>query len=212
MESKPVNTKQKQIILIHGMWMSGFTLRSIGNQLVKKGWQLSYFNYSSMFTHFEKNVDDLYTLWNSCERESTHMVGHSLGGLLVLAMIEKYQLTNLPRTIVMGSPVNGSAVAKKLIKYRFGRAMLGKSAQVLVQGRENILQNKIGVITGTMGIGIGHLIQSLPKPHDGVVATTEATLTSAEDSIALPVTHASMLFSRKISTAIDQYLSAGRFG
>jgi len=196
--------------------MNAFTLRFIGSQLSKKGWRVEYYNYSSMFTSFEQNVDGLHAFWLTHSSADTHLVGHSLGGLLVLAMMEKYKLRALPRTVLMGSPVQGSAVAKKMSLSRWGRFLLGESMTALIAGRRNTQNNKIGVIAGNRGIGIGHLIQTLPEPHDGVVAVEEAKL-DAEDQVGppltvLPVTHASMLLSKKVVSAIDRYLSVGRFG
>ena len=205
------STKNNRVILIHGMWMSAFSMRFIGNQLAKKGWEVIYYDYSSMFTDFEQNVDRLYALWQKYKSDDTHLIGHSLGGLLVLAMMNKYHLKNLPRTVLMGCPINGSAVVKKMLPTMIGKAMLGKSALALLAGGEDIQSNRIGVIIGTRGIGMGHMIQRLPKPHDGVVASEEAEFTNAEDRIQLPVTHASMLISRKVSDAIDRYLCSGGF-
>ena len=209
------STNKKQIILIHGMWMNTLSMRFIGRQLTKQGWKVIYYDYSSMFASFEQNVEGLYALWNKTRMNtgalSTHLVGHSLGGLLILTMIKKYQLTDLPRTLLMGSPVNGSAVAKKMLPSKLGKVMLGKSALALTKGAEGGNVNKIGIIVGKRGIGIGHLIQRLPKPHDGVVAIEEAQLQGAEDKIVLPVTHATMLLSKQVADAIDRYLSKGSF-
>lgn len=213
-----IQTKQKTVILIHGMWMSAFHLRFIGRQLTKKGWRVIYYDYSSMFTAFDENIDGLYQLWQKEQSDNTHLVAHSLGGLLILAMMKKYQLKNLPRSILMGSPVNGSSVVKKMLPTWLGKAMLGKSAQTLLVGvAESTAEmlasnhNKFGLILGDKGWGIGHMICRLPAPHDGVVSFAEADTEFAEDIITFPVTHATMLLSNKVAAAIDQYLSAGRF-
>lgn len=205
------NTAHKKVILIHGMWMNTMSMRFIGGQLSKKGWQVIYYNYSSMFETFDKNVAGLYQLWQKHRSAHTHLVAHSLGGLLVLAMIEKHQLKNLPRTVLLSSPVKGSAVAKKMMAFRIGRFFLGKSLDALVKGVQSTADNKIGIIMGNRGIGIGHLIQKLPGPHDGVVANQEASLETAEDKVVFPVTHATMLLSSKVATAIDGYLNEGHF-
>ena len=201
----------KKVILIHGMWMNTLSMRFIGGQLTKKGWQVIYYNYSSMFETFDKNVEGLYQLWQKHQSPQTHLVAHSLGGLLILAMMKKYQLKNLPRTVLLSSPVKGSAVAKKMMASSIGRFFLGKSLQALVTGEQYTAENKIGIILGSRGIGIGHLIQKLPGPHDGVVAAEEASLENAEDKVILPVTHATMLVSSKVVAAIDGYLKSGRF-
>ncbi len=205
------NIASKRIILIHGMWMNGFSMRFIGHQLKKKGWQVSYYDYSSMFTPFEQNVEGLYALWQSFQSDQVRLVAHSLGGLLVLEMMKKYHLTNLPRTVLMGCPINGSAVAKKILSNKLGKAALGKSGKVLLSGVSCTQSNQFGIIIGSKGLGVGHLIQKIPKPHDGVVAFDEADTNCAEDKIILPLTHASMLISRKTSGAIDRYLSVGKF-
>lgn len=202
---------EKTILLLHGMWMNKFVMHIIGRGLVKKGWRVIYFDYSSMFSDFGQNTQRLYQLWQQYESESTHLVAHSLGGLIVLKMMRKFHLKNLPRTVFIGTPINGSAVAKKLLRSFMGRMMLGKSLFALINGEKNKNGNRIGLIAGSRGLGIGHLIQPLPKPHDGVVAVQEVSLDDAEDKIVLPLTHATLLASSQTVDAINDYLTTGRF-
>jgi hypothetical protein len=71
---------------------------------------------------------------------------------------------------------------------------------------------EIGVIAGSMPIGIGRIVApDLQQPCDGVVSVAETRFAAMRDHIVLNVNHAGMLVSRAVARQICAFLRDGRF-
>ena len=151
---------------------------------------------------------------------TVHLVGHSLGGLLILRALDRaaQRATPLPpgRVVLLGSPVAGSDAAVALMhRPVLGRA-LGRSAAALAGatfagsplaggGRD------IGIIAGNRPAGLGRFLAQFQEPNDGTVAVRETQLEGAVDRIVLPVSHTGMLLSGRVAREAAQFLRHGRF-
>ena len=72
-------------------------------------------------------------------------------------------------------------------------------------------RRELGIVAGSVPLGMGRLLGSLALPHDGTVAVEETQLPGATDHIVLPVTHFSMLWSRAVADQVVAFLRRGRF-
>ena len=70
---------------------------------------------------------------------------------------------------------------------------------------------EVGVIAGTIGIGLGRMVGRLEKPHDGVVTVKETELPGINDHLMLPVSHSGLLLSRRVVKQAAFFLGHGRF-
>jgi hypothetical protein len=69
----------------------------------------------------------------------------------------------------------------------------------------------IGVIAGTIPIGMG-LVTGGPKlPHDGTVSVEETELRGATDAIIMRESHLSILMSKQSAEQVIIFLQTGRF-
>jgi hypothetical protein len=117
------------------------------------------------------------------------------------------------RVVLEGVPYQGSAAGRTLAANTLGSRALGRSMKEWLDthpagpcGRE------VGVIAGTLGLGLGRLItRALPVPNDGTVALEETEVPGATDRIVLPVSHMSMLVSPVVARQICAFLREGRF-
>jgi pimeloyl-ACP methyl ester carboxylesterase len=142
-----------------------------------------------------------------------HFLGHSLGGLLILQMLEEYPEARTGRVILAGSPYNGSLAAKRISGAHLGKWVLGRS---MLQWMEQKLPDpdaarEIGIIAGQRSLGGGRLISRLPKPNDGVVTVEETHVPNIADRIVLDVNHSGMLFSIGLARQACSFLRTGHF-
>lgn len=142
-----------------------------------------------------------------------HFIGHSNGGIVILHLFDQFSFNKRGRVVLLASPVNGSVVGGRLTRVPFVRKLLGKSTEQGLAGDVPPWRGwqDIGVIAGTMPIGLGMLAGGPAIPHDGSVSVAETQLKGATDFIALPVTHTSILWSSKVSEQIIIFLRAGKF-
>jgi len=143
-----------------------------------------------------------------------HLIGHSLGGIVILKMIEHFGIERIGRIVSLGSPFCGSVAAANLRRLPGGKYLLGRAmAQANQEAAERSWNGarELGVIAGDRARGMGRLLGPLPKPNDGTVAVAETRLPGATDHIVLPVTHFSMLWSADVADQVVAFLRDGRF-
>ncbi len=70
---------------------------------------------------------------------------------------------------------------------------------------------EVGVIAGSLPVGIGRVLTSLPVPNDGTVCIDETELPGATASIVLDVSHTGMLYSSSVAASVTRFLDLGRF-
>ena len=135
-------------------------------------------------------------------------------GVVILRMLESYQLRFSGRIVCLGSPLQGSVAGKALARFPGGKKILGRSMKSLIEDGP-ILRwegtQELGLVAGSVSLGAGQLICNLPNPHDGSVAVEETRLEGATDRIVLPVSHLSMLTSRAVADQVVSFLKSCRF-
>ena len=71
---------------------------------------------------------------------------------------------------------------------------------------------EVGVIAGSMSVGVGRVFAELPQPNDGTVCVDETGLPGATAQLVLDVSHTGMLLSSEVAAATVQFLRSGSFG
>ena len=209
-------TSSPLIILVHGLWMSGFELGVLKRRLEAGGrFRAAAFSYPSVRGSMADHVKGLIDFAQTQDAEELHFVGHSLGGLVVLNAL---QVTNdLPpgRAVLLGSPVQGCKAATGVARWiPMGKAILGRAINdevIECQPREWSGRRDVGVISGSMGLGLGRLFAELNADHDGTVMVEETKLPGAKDHKILATSHTGMLFSAAVAEEAEHFLMRGSF-
>jgi len=146
---------------------------------------------------------------------TAHVVAHSLGGLVACEAYARH--ANLPdgRIVLLGSPVRGSRTARAVAEHWFGPAALGPLALgELAREREPAVppSREVGIIAGSLPVGVGRMFSDLPLPNDGTVCVDETELPGATSRIVHDVSHTGMLFSSAVADSAVQFLASGRYG
>ena len=204
------------ILLVHGLWMSGFELGVLKHRLEADGqFRAVAFSYPSLTGSMADHVNSLIEFARAQRTDELHFVGHSLGGLVVMKAL---QLTDdLPdgRAVLLGTPVQGSRAARGVARLLpFGKAILGAAVNAEIvecAPREWSGRRDIGVIAGSMGLGLGRFFAELSTDHDGTVLVEETQLPGARDTVVVPTSHTGMLFSAEIATQTAHFLKHGAF-
>jgi pimeloyl-ACP methyl ester carboxylesterase len=215
------------VIFVHGLFMTGAESVRLRSHLTQDlGAQARAFRYSAGAESLDEGADRLaHELAPLAAQGATvHLVGHSLGGLLLLRLFERAaawaETTDaarraLPtgRIVLLGSPVCGSrAAAAVRRRVPFGAQLLGRNGAALeAAARRWPHAHELGIIAGTRPAGLGRFFARFDEPNDGTVALSETALDGATDRIALPVSHMGMLWSRAVSRETAHFLHHGRF-
>jgi len=205
-----------RVLLVHGLWYGRPGMLRLARRLRKHGWACELFGYSSVFSGPDRNVKRLAERVAGLQDQDDaplHLVGHSLGGLVILKMLADWH-TELDggRVVLLGSPLNGSAVARRMLGNRLLKPWVGRAAKLLDAGLDDLPGDReVAAIAGTSSLGVGRLFADLEKPHDGTVTVAETKVPDLADHLELPVSHTGLVFSRQVAEAVDGFLRSGRF-
>ncbi|QOC23068.1 alpha/beta fold hydrolase [Wenzhouxiangella sp. AB-CW3] len=203
----------RKVILVHGLWYGQLGLTLLRRRLVRAGFDCHGFSYPTMRRPLAANARSLYEFARRFDDGPVDFVGHSLGGLVILRMLDEFGGLPPGRVVLLGSPVRGSAVASEAADLPLIRPLVGRAKNALEYGyRAAPADRETGVVMGTGHVGVGRLFKSLETPSDGVVGVEECRLEGATDELVLPVTHTGLVTSRQGAEAVARFLESGRFG
>ena len=146
------------------------------------------------------------------QRGETHVLAHSLGGLVTLRALQLHPGVPVHRVVCLGSPLCGSAAATGLSRRPLTAKSLGRSADLLQRGCgrwEGAAE--IVVIAGNRPLGLGRYFGRIEGPSDGTVAVAETRLAGLADHIVIPASHTGLLFSVEAARQATAFLEHGRF-
>jgi pimeloyl-ACP methyl ester carboxylesterase len=204
------------LLYVHGLWMTGVESLWLRRRLAReRGYRLQVFRYASVRTPMAQIIARLRDTIAAIEAPRVHLLGHSLGGLLIQRCLERYPMTQPGRVVFLGTPAAGSRAARRLAQSRLGRGLLGAASAeelLLEQPRRWDIGRELGIIVGTMPIGFGRLLLEFDEDNDGTVAVSETRISGAAGFLALPVTHSGMLWSARVAREAGSFLEYGSFG
>jgi hypothetical protein len=113
----------------------------------------------------------------------------------------------------MGTPANGSQLARGFGRRGIGRRLLGPVLPEALdeEARRWDLDRPLGLIAGCSPFGIGRLVVEFDGPNDGTVSIEETRLQGAAAHLTLPVTHMGMLLSARVAREIWSFCEHGHF-
>ncbi len=206
-------TAATKVVLVHGLWMNAAALLPLQMRLRRCGLEAIRFGYPTVRAGLDESAARLSEFLESVQADQVHIAAHSMGGLVALRALELYPDARVRRIVLMGSPIAGSLSGRRLASFRAGEFLLGANKQVWRERDDVPVPDgvEIGVIAGTMPVGLGWLVGPLPSPHDGAVSVAETRLDGANDTILLHVSHSAMLFTESVGRQICHFLQHGKF-
>jgi pimeloyl-ACP methyl ester carboxylesterase len=174
------------------------------------------FSYASVKSSVSANAETLGQYLSELCADTLHLVGHSLGGLVILKLFETEAGARLPpgRIVFLGSPLNGSRAAANLARMPFGKILLGRGVrEELLSPRERRWrgQRDLGVIAGSLSVGLGKLVGTRGAPNDGTIFVDETQLAGISQHLVMPVSHTGLPFSKSVARQTGAFLHSGRF-
>jgi len=212
-----VTDRTRIVVFVHGLWLSGHEGFWLGHRLDRQlGATHRRFTYRSVAASISESAAALGEYLAALRADTVDLVGHSMGGLVILKLFERPPALPAGRIVLLGPPLHGSRAAAGFARLPFGKALLGRGiAEAVLPAaawpRAWSGAREVGVIAGRAAFGLGRLVARLDTPNDGVVAVEETRLAGARDEIVLEVQHAGMLFSRAVAAQTAAFLEHGRF-
>jgi len=206
------DTKNATVVLIHGIWMHGVFMQVLAWRLRQMGYQTRCISYPFLRKTPEHNAQRLASVVASLKTPKVHFAAHSLGGIVWLHYMNSGAALPNGRAVLLGSPVNGSHVAKRLHRWSFGRLLLGKTVEKGLLGGAPTATNRyqVGVIRGgTYPVSLW--VAAGSEPSDGVVLHSETQLPQITEVADVKWSHSALIFSATAAKKAAEFFERGEF-
>jgi pimeloyl-ACP methyl ester carboxylesterase len=212
-------TASDTVVCVHGIWGRGIEMTLMKRRLEKDyGFRVLLFSYPSVRGTLDGNAAKLARFIADQGLDSTHLIGHSLGGIITLRMLANHPAAVSGRVVCIASPLTGSRPATVLAQKKWAAPIIGHSlpdgvvhAPATDWAGGVCKSHEVGIIAGTVPVGFGRLVTRFEGAHDGSVAVSETRLPGAKDHICLKVSHKSILLSRDVVDQAAAFLKRGEF-
>lgn len=200
------------VVLAPGLWMPSAAMALMAARLGRAGYTPHVFAYRGR-SPFAANVGRFARfIRDSLGGRRAHFIGHSLGGVLVLDTLNCHPDIGVASALLLGAPVRGCLAGRRFAQVQVGRWMMGACGE-LWQPREASWRRPepLGVIAGTLPLGLGRAVGRLPGTNDGVVCVEETAVDGMTANLQVSAGHSMLIVSGAVGAHIERFLSTGRF-
>jgi len=201
----------RDVVLVHGLWAPAAVMAPLAARLRIAGFRCRLFGYPGARRPLPAHAERLARFAHGLG--AAHFVGHSLGGLVILEALQRHRELSAGKVVLLGTPVRGNFAGRRLARHAWGRWMLGASAPLWSEGRVArwTRPEPLGVLAGTLPLGLGSALGALPDASDGVVRVAETTLEGMRARVTVRVSHSGMLVSPRVAAEVIAFLRHAHF-
>ncbi len=208
------------VILLHGLARTKLSMSRLQQSLQESGYDVVNINYPSRHLAIDELADTVIDTCLSLCREKNvhkiHFVTHSLGGILVRCYVQKHDIPELSRVVMLGPPNQGSEAVDKLKHLSFFNWINGPAGAQLGTAEHDLPKSlgsvnfELGVIAGKRSLNL-LLSRLLPGMNDGKVSVESTKIEGMIDFLTLPTTHSFMMRNPETIRQTLHFLQYGRF-
>jgi pimeloyl-ACP methyl ester carboxylesterase len=208
----------EQVILLHGLGRKGQAMFLLQKRIREAGYEAHSIEYASLQEPPEVLLEKVAEQIELCCRDVSrpvHFVGHSLGGLIVRAYLDKMPLKHLGRVVLLGTPSQGSELVD-IYGDSWLFKILGPTARVLGTDADSF-PNRIGppyyplgIIAGTSSLN-PITDKHLPGPDDGLVSVKSTKIDGMTDFLLVDTSHSMMRYNQTVARETIHFLKNGSF-
>lgn len=202
----------RDVILVPGLWMPGAAMALLAGRLKRAGYAPQVFAYRGR-SSFDANAERFARFVREALGDRpAHFVGHSLGGVLILDTLNRHPEIGAASALLLGSPVRGCLAGRRLGAARVGRWMMGACGKLWQEHEARWQRSEpLGVVAGTLPLGLGRALGRLPGVNDGVVCVDETSVEGMAARVLVPSGHSMLIASAAVGRLVERFLASGRF-
>lgn len=215
---KQQQTQKELVVLLHGILCSSRSMRKMQEQLEQAGYEVMNIDYPSVKHQIHELAAMIATQINARGNDTQiiHLVGFSMGGLVIRALLYDFDIKPLGRILMIGTPNHGSELADALQKFWLYDKVYGPAGQQLrtdqlaVQWWHDEIDFDLGIIAGDLSL-MGGGWWFIQGDNDGLVSVESTKLDGMKDHIIVPCMHAMLPSNQTVIDQVISFLGKGRF-
>lgn len=190
----------QQVVVLHGLYMSGFVMRPLCSRLEKAGLSILNLTYNTLTPDRDTIFKQIDTFIGDKE---TALVCHSMGGLVARAYLEAHseQSLNVTKVITLGTPHKGSHIAHQMQQKGFDVFLKNSVEFLLSKNGDWPFNAKLYSIAGDLPLGLMPLI-ARGSQSDGTVLLDETKINGMAEHKVFHLSHTGMIYSRQVMNYI----------
>lgn len=204
------------VVLFHGIMRTSRSMNRLAIHLQRRGYAVLNLDYPSTRHSLEALSDMVHLPVGefAAGLRRVHFVGFSMGGLLVRSYLARHRPENLGRTVMIGTPNNGSKVADLLRGNALYGRLFGPAGQQLVTDQSRFRHifaeegYELGIIAGRSAFNpVGALV--FGRPNDGKVSVDSTMLPNCQDHIVVRRNHTLLIMAGRHTRRLRGSLKPG---
>lgn len=209
------------VVLLHGLARTPRSMRRLAKGLAAAGYDPILIGYPSRKLSIAELVAYLRPKLQAMSGGPIHFVGHSLGGILLRALLAEPLPFTVGRFVMLAPPNRGAYVVTRLGRYGILRYLASRPTAELFRDAPWLADwpvpaCEIGVIAGSRGL---HPLAPVswansvlnPHAHDGTVEIDSTHLPGMRDHVTIPANHTFICDHPEALRQTLQFLGTGHF-
>lgn len=205
------------VIILHGLGRSDKSVSRLKRHFEKAGYYTIAMNYPSLRASVQQNAEYLHAVLQSLDGvEQVHLVGFSMGGIVIRQCLAAQQEPRLGRVVFIGTPNQGAELASMLKDWWAFKTITGQAGQDLAMAPHGVAAKlpapscEFGIIAGCRGTDAGYN-PLIPGDNDGTVSLETTRLAGASDFMTVRGIHQVLLNTPSVCKAAEHFIAHGRF-
>jgi len=210
----------EHVILLHGLCRTRLSMAPIGRALGNAGYQVLNVNYPSRSGRIrelsENAIEPAVFQCRGNGATSVHFVTHSMGGILVRDYLNRHEIKELGRVVMIAPPNRGSELVDKLGRLWLFEAVNGPAGRELSTASDST-PLRLGPVTFPLGVIAGSRSRGwisrrfFPGLNDGKVAVERTMIPGMSDHWVVTAGHTFIMRNRRVISQTLQFLAHGAF-
>jgi triacylglycerol lipase len=207
------------VVVLHGIARSSSSMEKLSKFVEEQGYKVLNVDYPSTEHSLEKLVEKIQqrvTQFNRDENRKVHFVTHSMGGILVRGLLNRYRPPNLGRVVMLAPPNLGSEATDFWKDNWLYKKIYGPAGQQLTTDQSRLkkffgeVKYELGIIAGDRTLDPFHSY-IIPGPDDGKVGISNTMLAGMNDHIIIHATHTFIMNNSEARKHVVSFLLNGKF-
>lgn len=214
----PAAASPDTVVLLHGLGRGPWGMKILELRLEAEAFEVFNLRYDSRASSIEEVTDSVDDQLHDCcaTSRTVHFVTHSMGGIVLRALLHHHPVSNAGRAVLLAPPNSGSELVDHFSPYPLIERVLGPLGSQLGTLRDQ-LPSKLPPPSIPFGVVAGNRSWNpvaaalLPGASDGTVTVESTRLDGMADHLIVPHSHTFLMNSPVVADAIVAFLRTGRF-